>query len=60
MDGLGPEVWKSSAAGPFLTVGEVTVWPLLDEWLRVRSPSGNEEVEGFAEAKRRARELAGV
>ena len=53
-----PEPWESSAAGPFLTIGDVSVWALGNERFRIESPAGPEEVEGFDEAQRRAQELA--
>ena len=53
-----PEPWQSSAAGPFLTVGDVSVWALGHERFRIESPAGAKEVEGFEEAERRADELA--
>jgi hypothetical protein len=53
-----PEPWQTNAAGAFLTIGDVSVWALAEQWFRVQSPSGDEEVEGFDEARARARELA--
>jgi hypothetical protein len=47
-------------AGPFPTIADVSIWSLGDQRLRVQSPAGEEEVEGFAEARRRAQELADV
>ena len=53
-----PEAWETSAAGPFLTIGAVSVWALGNDRFRIESPAGDEEVVGFEEARRRARELA--
>lgn len=54
-----PEAWQTNAAGAFLVVGDVGIWSLGDDRFRLQSPAGSEEVEGFAEARTRARELAG-
>jgi hypothetical protein len=53
-----PEPWQTSAPGAFLTIGDVSVWALGEQRFRVASPAGTEEIEGFAEAQRRAHELA--
>ena len=55
-----PEAWQTNAPGPFLTIGEVAVWALREQRFRIESPAGSEEIEGFQEARRRARELAGL
>jgi hypothetical protein len=55
-----PEPWQTNAAGPFATIGDVSIWSLGDQRFRVQSPAGDEEVEGFQKARQRARELAGV
>jgi hypothetical protein len=44
--------------GAFLTIGDVSVWALGEQRFRIESLSGSEEVEGFEEARPRARELA--
>jgi len=54
-----PEAWETTAAGPFLTTGEVSVWALGNDRFRIESPAGAEEVEGYEEAERRVDELAG-
>jgi hypothetical protein len=36
------------------------VWAIGDQVFRIESPAGIEEVEGFQEARRRARESADV
>jgi len=46
-------------AGPFLTIGGETVWALGDQRFRIVAPVAVEEVEGFEDARRRARQLAG-
>jgi hypothetical protein len=51
---MTPEPWQTNAAGPFLTIGEVSVWTLGGDRFRVESPDGSQEVEGID----RARELA--
>ena len=53
-----PEAWETSAAGPFLTIGEVSMWALGNDRFRIESPAGAEEVQGYEEAERRADELA--
>jgi hypothetical protein len=55
-----PEPWQTNAAGAFLTIGDVSVWAIGDQLFRIESPAGTEEVEGFQEARQRARELAGL
>jgi len=52
------EAWEASAARPFLTIGEVSVWSLGNQRFQVQSPLGIDDIEGFEEARRRARELA--
>jgi hypothetical protein len=54
---LQPEPWQTDAAGPFIPIGDVSVWAIGDQLFRIESPVGVEEVEGFQEARRRAREL---
>jgi hypothetical protein len=44
----------------FATIGDVSIWSPGDQRFRVQSPAGDEDVEGFADARRRARELADV
>jgi hypothetical protein len=53
-----PDPWQTNVARPFLMIGDVPVSALAPNRYRVESPSGNEVVEGFDEARRRARELA--
>jgi hypothetical protein len=55
-----PDPWQTNAPGAFLTIGDVSVWALGDQRFRVQSLSGDEEIEGWAEARRRAHDLAGV
>jgi hypothetical protein len=50
---------ESGAVGPFLTIGDVSVWALGEQRYRIESPAGDEEIEGIGEARRRAHELAG-
>lgn len=38
----------------------MSVWALGEQRFRIQAPSGAEVVEGFAEARKRARELAGL
>ena len=52
--------WETGTAEPFLRIGHVSVWALGGQRFRVQSSSGDEEVEGFQEARRLARELAGT
>ena len=52
------EAWATNASGLFLTIGPVSVWSRGNERFRIESPAGAEEVVGFEEARRRARELA--
>jgi hypothetical protein len=60
MDHKLPAGWENSTAEPFLRIGQVSVWALEGQRFRVQSPFVDEEVEGFQQARRRARELAGV
>jgi ketosteroid isomerase-like protein len=46
-----PEPWQTSAAVPFLTIGEVSVWVLGGDRFRVESPEGSQEVEGIDRAR---------
>ena len=55
-----PEAWQTNATGSFITIGDVSVWAIGDQVFRIEAPAGAEEVEGFQQARRRARELAGV
>jgi hypothetical protein len=55
-----PEPRQTNALGPFLTIGDASVWALGEQRFRIESASGVKEVEGFEQARRRARELAGV
>lgn len=55
-----PDPWQTNAPGPFLWVGEVSMWVLPDQRFRIQAASGGEVDEGFAEARGRARELAGL
>ena len=55
-----PEPWQTNAPSQFLTIGEVAVGALSERRFRIESPAGSEEVEGFQEARQRARELAGL
>jgi hypothetical protein len=41
-------------------IGDVSVSVLGDHRYRVESPAGHEDVEGFEQARQRARELAGL
>ena len=53
-----PDPWQTNEARPFLMIGDVSVSVLGPNRYRIESPSGDEVVEGFEEARRRARELA--
>lgn len=55
-----PEAWQTNAPGPFLTIGDVTVWTAGAQRFIVRSPDGECQVEGFEQARQRAREIAGA
>jgi hypothetical protein len=55
-----PEAWQTSAPGPFLTIGDASVQAFGKQRFKIVSPSGEVDVEGFEEARRRARELAGL
>jgi hypothetical protein len=55
-----PSTWTSGTAEPLLRIGDVSVWALGGQRFRVRSPSGVEDIEGFAEARELAHELAGA
>jgi hypothetical protein len=55
-----PAAWVTSTAEPFLRIGQVSVWALGGQRFRVEAPFVDEEVDGFQEARRRARELADV
>jgi len=55
-----PATWETGTAEPFLRIADVSVWALGGQHFRVQSPSGVEEIEGWAEARRRAHELADV
>jgi hypothetical protein len=57
---LEPEPWQTNAAGPFLTVGSVSVWTLGGDRFRVESPDGAQEVDGIDRAKQLAHKLAPV
>jgi hypothetical protein len=51
------ESWRTNEAGPFLTVGEVSVWTRGGDRFRVDSPGRSQEVEGIDRAKELAHEL---
>jgi hypothetical protein len=53
-----PEAWETSAAGPFLTIGKVSVRALGEQRFRVVAPDDSREVEGFASARELAHRLA--
>lgn len=53
-----PEAWQTNAAGPFLSIGEVTVWALGEDRFRVDSPGRSQEVEGIDRARELAHKLA--
>lgn len=55
-----PDAWPTNAAGPFITIGEVEVWALSEQRFRIVSPISEVDVEGFKEARQRARDLAGI
>jgi hypothetical protein len=60
-----PEPWETTAvAGPFITIespsGDVGIWSLGADQFRVQSPSGEQTLEGFAEAQQLAHELAAL
>jgi hypothetical protein len=56
---MKPERWQTNAAGPFLTIGAVSVWTLGGDRFRVESREGSQEVEGIDRARQLAHELAG-
>jgi hypothetical protein len=56
----GHAAWGTGTAEPFLRIGPVRLWALGGQRFRVQSPSRDEEVEGFEEARRLARELAAL
>jgi hypothetical protein len=58
MEDRKPEAWQTNAAGPFLTVGSVSVWALGGDRFRVESPDGAREVEGIERARELAHQLA--
>jgi hypothetical protein len=53
-----PAAWPTNAPGPFLCIGEVAVYALVEDRVRVVSPDGEREVEGFEPARQLAHELA--
>jgi hypothetical protein len=53
-----PEPLQTDAAGPFLTIGEVSVWTLGRDRFRVVSPEGSQAVEGIDRAREMAHKLA--
>jgi len=53
-----PAAWETNAPGPFLTIGEVEVYALGQDRLRVVWPEGEREVEGYSNAEQLADELA--
>jgi hypothetical protein len=53
-----PEAWETSAAGAFLTIGQVGVWALGGERFLVAGQGVEEEIDGFGEARAQARALA--
>lgn len=53
-----PEPWQTDAPGPFLTIGEVSVFALGDDRFRITWPDGERQVEGFERAEELADELA--
>jgi hypothetical protein len=55
-----PEAWQTDAAGPFITIGELSVWAIGDHLFRIESPAGIEQVARFQKARLRARERAGL
>ena len=55
-----PEPWQTNAAGPFITIGEVEIWAHGDQRFRIVTPTGEQVVEGFQEARQLARKLAGI
>lgn len=55
-----PDPWQTNEDRPFLMIDDVSVSVLGEGRFRIESPSGDEVVEGFEQARRRARELAGV
>lgn len=59
MDGK-PESWQTNAAGPCITIGDMSLSVLGDRRYRVQAPSGDEQVDGFEEALQRVRELVGL
>lgn len=52
--------WQTNEARPFLMIGEVSVSVLGPNRYSIHSPTGDEVIEGFETARKRARELAGL
>jgi hypothetical protein len=52
------QAWETNTPGPFLTIGQVGVHTLGGDRYLVTSPDGEQQVEGFEEARARAHELA--
>ena len=53
-----PEAWETSAAGAFLTIGQVGVWALGGERFLVSAPGVEREVKEYANAQALAHDLA--
>jgi hypothetical protein len=57
-----PELWETSAPGPFITMprerGTVTVWALGRDRFRVEAQEVSHELEGFEAARALAGRLA--
>jgi hypothetical protein len=52
-----PAAWETNATGPFLTIGQVAD-ALGGDRFRIVSPDDERQVEGFAETRSLAHELA--
>ena len=58
-----PEPWQTGSAGPCVTIdspaGPVELWVLGSQRYRVKTPTGDQIVEGYQQAREVAHELAG-
>jgi hypothetical protein len=56
------EAWETNVGGPFVTIagpnGDVGIWSVGEDRFRVQSPSGEQMVDGHAEALQVAHDLA--
>jgi hypothetical protein len=54
---MKPERRLTNAAGPLLTIGDVSVWTLGGDRLCVETPDGAQAVEGIERAREPAHQL---